>query len=199
MAGEHISGVVDLQRECFPPPFPEDLLWKANHLSRHLDLFPEGQFVALAGDFVVASASSTRISEENWLSHRSWEETVGGPMLETFDAEGTTIYGLDISVHPKFRSMGIGRMLYGRRFELVRKLGLRRYGTACRLPDYSSYCLSHPGVSVEKYAATVALGSANDRTMTPLLRYGLCFERVVHHYMDDPESGDSAALLSWTP
>ena len=31
-----VEGVVALQRACFPPPFPEELLWKREHIERHL-------------------------------------------------------------------------------------------------------------------------------------------------------------------
>jgi GNAT superfamily N-acetyltransferase len=192
-------GAVELQRDCFPPPFPENLLWNASHLSRHLELFPSGQFVALDRGKVVASASSTRISEHNWEAHQNWDKTVGGPYLETFDANGTTLYGLDISVHPEYRGRGIGRDLYKLRFQLVKEFGLIRYGTACRLPDFRALQNLYPGSTVEDYADNVVRGSAQDRTLTPLLRYGLTFRGVIHEYMDDYESDNSAALLEWRP
>jgi GNAT superfamily N-acetyltransferase len=197
MLEEHIPGAVALQRACFPAPFPEELLWNSRHLAKHLSLFPEGQFVALDDDRVVASASATRISEENWQAHSSWEETVGGPFLESFDETGSTLYGLDISVHPVFRGKGLGRMLYQERFKLVKYLDLTRYGTACRLPDYRTYESNHQGVTVDEYAEHVVQGSAKDRTLSPLLRYGLTFLGVIHKYMEDWESDDAAALLEW--
>jgi GNAT superfamily N-acetyltransferase len=195
LASEHLEGAVRLQRDCFPEPFPEELLWNLSQLTRHLEVFPEGQFVALDGDKVVASASATLISEENWQAHRSWEETVGGPYLTTFDPEGSTLYGLDISVHPEYRGRGLGRLLYSSRFDLVDRLGLTRYGTACRLPDFRTYAGANPGATVEEYAENVLKGRVSDRTLTPLLRYGLAFLGVIHQYMEDFESDNAAALL----
>lgn len=199
MLSEHILGAVVLQRACFPAPFPEELLWNSGQLTRHLEVFPEGQFVAVTGDNVIASASSTRITEQNWLAHRSWDETVGGPFLETHDSSGSTVYGLDISVHPDFRGQGVGRLLYKRRFQLVSQLGVVRYGTACRLPDYLSYACSHPEIDVNGYAELVVNGQAADRTLSPLLRYGLTYLEVIHDYMEDKESDNAAALLEWRP
>jgi len=199
MAWKHLQDVVDLQRACFPPPFPDEMLWTAEHLERHLTVFPGGQFVALNGDQVIASASSTIISEVNWSSHRSWDETVGGPFLHTFDPAGTTVYGLDISVHPNFRGKGVGRLLYQTRFDLVRRMRMERYGTACRLPGFLAHSAQFPGTSVDQYAKEVVSGLIADRTLTPLLRYGLSFITVIHQYMEDCESGDAAALLEWTP
>lgn len=199
MSLEHLPGVVELQRACFPPPFSEELLWKEEHLHRHLQIFPEGQFLALHGQVVVASASSTLISEKNWLAQRTWEETVGGPFLSTFDPNGTTLYGLDISVHPDFREKGVGRYLYKMRFDLLMSLKLVRYGTACRLPDYRSVHAENPQLTVESYAKSVDQGNRTDRTMTPLLSYGLRFLGVTHGFMEDYESDNAAALLEWRP
>lgn len=200
MRAEHISGAVALQRACFPEPFPEDLLWNHDHLLRHLEVFPEGQFVALSdSDVVVGSASATRISESNWQAHRSWDKTVGGPFLETFDAKGSTLYGMDICVHPTARGLGIGRRMYEARFQLVRDFGVARYGTACRLPGFEAYAQEEPGTSSEKYAELVVEGRTTDRTLTPLLRYGLTYLGVIQGYMVDIESGNAAAQLEWRP
>lgn len=194
MQPEHLEGVVALQAHCFPPPFDPELLWKREHLTRHLELFPRGQFVATLDNHVVASCSNTVISEENWNSHRSWDETVGGYFLETFDPQGSTIYGLDISVHPGFRRQGIARALYQARFGLVQD-GFLRYGTACRLPDF----VNHNYPSPAEFANAVELGEATDKTLTPLLKMGLKMTDVLSDYMDDPESGNAAALLEWRP
>lgn len=199
MSEQHLDGVVALQRACFPAPFPEDLLWSKEHLARHLQLFAAGQFVAVEGPKVVASASSTRISEQNWEAHQNWDKTVGGPFLETIDPDGNTLYGLDISVHPEYRGRGLGRDLYNLRFAYVKEQGLIRYGTACRLPDYQTYQNLYIGSTVEEYADNVVRGNTQDRTLTPLLRYGLTFRGVIHEYMDDYESDNTAALLEWRP
>ncbi len=194
MSPAHVEGAVRLQRACFPPPFLDELLWKAEHLSRHLELFPAGQFVAFSEGQVVASASNTRISEEAWKAHESWDSTVGGPFLDNLDPAGTTLYGLDISVHPDWRGRGLARLLYQERFALVERLALARYGTACRLPGFAN----HPSDSPEEYAVAVANGQISDRTLTPLLRIGLRFLGVIQNYMVDEESGHAAALLEWT-
>jgi ribosomal protein S18 acetylase RimI-like enzyme len=196
---EDISEIVGLQRECFPPPFPEELLWTAEHLRKHLELYPEGQFLARMGHRIVGSASACRISEGNWLAHQSWEDTVGGFNLERHDPGGSTLFGLDISVHPDFRRQGLGRLLYQARFELVREAALARFGTACRMPDYQAALSKGQTTSQEEYAQSVVLGTLTDRTMSPLLRYGLRFQGIIHDHMEDEESGNAAAILVWTP
>ena len=34
--------MIDVQRECFPPPFPSELWWNEAQLKNHVYLFPEG-------------------------------------------------------------------------------------------------------------------------------------------------------------
>lgn len=199
MTLDDVDAAAALQRAAFPAPFPEDLLWQPAHLRRHLAVFPAGQFVAEADGAVVATCSNTIVTEAAWNAHASWDRTVGGPYLENFAEQGSTLYGLDITVHPDFRRRGIGRRFYEARFTLVRELGLVRYGTACRIPDYLRYRADHPEVGVEEYVIRVVDGQATDRTLTPLLRYGLRFLEVLPDYMEDEESANAAALLEWRP
>lgn len=194
-----VQGAVALQRACFPAPFPEEFLWQPDHLLHHIRMFPAGQFVAVDDDWVVGSASSCIISEDRWLEHKGWNETVGGPFIENHEPSGLTLYGLDVSVHPDWRGQGVGKALYNARFELVRQMGLSRYGTACRLPGYLAWSGGAVDATVENYAGDVVAGKLTDRTLTPLLRYELKFLGIIHEYMDDEESANAAALLEWKP
>jgi len=190
-----IPGMVALQRACFPEPFPEDFLWKPNHLEAHLDKFPEGQFVAEVDGVLAGSASNCRIGLGNYRRHASWEDTLGGWTFEAFDAEGAVLYGADISVHPSFRRQGIARALYAARFELIRQGGAEFYATACRLPGF----LASGHETAHTYVQAVVAGRAVDATLTPLLRMDLQAITCLENYMEDEESGNAACLLEWRP
>lgn len=194
MLPEDIDGAVALQRACFPPPFPAELLWNARHLLHHLQVFPSGQFIARIGSQVVGSASSLVITEENWMAHRPWEETVGGHYLRNHAPTGSTLYGVDISVHPEHRGKGVAKMLYRARLELVRSLGLRRFGTACRIPGLRHW-VSDAGGTPANYVSHAVNGTLTDPTLTPLLRMGTIVVGIIEGYMDDEESMNCAALL----
>lgn len=195
MEASHVSEVVVLQQICFPEPFPQDSLWTESHLNHHRQLFPAGQRVALQDGRVIGSSSNLIISDLNFSARQSWQQTVGGPLMESHCPQGSTLYGADISVHPEFRRMGVGRALYEARFALVESLALTRFATACRMPDFLK---SNIG-DVRVYARLVASYAKVDRTLTPLLRIGLIFVDVIEAYMSDVESGNAAALLILEP
>lgn len=194
----HLEAAVELQRLAFPPPFDEDLLWRAEHLLKHTALFPLGQFAAVNEEGeLMGTCSNTRITENIWTAHQNWDTTVGGPFLTTYDPSGSTLYGLDISVHPAFRRKGVGRALYKARFDLVcREAGLVRYGTACRIPGYAPH---RSTLTPEAYIQNVVQGTSSDPTLTPLLKMGLTYLETIADYMDDEESGNAAAMLEWRP
>ena len=188
----HFSGVAELQRLCFPPPFDNSILWNQDHLETHLDKFPVGQFVALDGDKVVGSCSNTIISSNLAEKRLGWYETVGGLSLSTFDPLEKILFGVDISVHPDYRRQGIGRRFYQERDSLMIMFGLDGYVTHCRIPDFSTSGYD----DVKKYCWDVSQSKISDRTLTPLLRYGLTMEWALSDHWDDPESGNAAAMLS---
>ena len=194
---EDVPAVVALQPLAFPPPFSPALHWRPADVLAHVRVFPKGQFVVELDGEIVASSTNTIIGEANYLRHGDWMATVGSdPNGLNFTPSGTTLYGLDIAVHPKARRQGIGHAIYEARFALVRELGLDRYATVCRMPDYTAQA---GGRDVHAYARAVVEGGLTDRTLTPLLRMGLTFIEVIEGYMPDPESSDAAALLRWRP
>ena len=67
------------------------------------------------------------------------------------------------------------------------------------MPDYRNYFETVASIDVETYAARVVAGDVQDRTLTPLLRYGLRFIGVIKNYMEDLESANAGALLEWIP
>lgn len=198
MRAEHLEGVAALQPLAFPPPFPSYMHWDPEDLAYHIAIFPEGQFVALHEGEVVGSCSNTRTTVHHWEARSSWMETVGGPRLENFDPSGQILYGLDISVHPAFRRLGIARAFYAARFDWVRANGALAYGTICRIPDYADWELTNHGTP-EEFADAVVAGEATDRTLTPLLRFDLQYKGVFRDYMEDSESHNAGAILEWRP
>lgn len=190
-----VNGAASLQRLCFPDPFPAELLFQPGHFLRHLQVFPPGQFVAVANGSVVGSATNMLVSLPSWKAHLPWSQAVGGLDLERHDPAGTVLYGVDVSVHPDWRGKGVARSLYAARYDLVRQLRLDLFGTVCRMPDFAA----SPVATAGEYSRQVAAGERVDVTMTPLLKLGLNFVDVIENYMDDEESRHAGAVMEWRP
>ena len=199
MRHDDLAAVVALQELAFPAPFDPELLWRKDHLETHLAKFPQGQWVAELNGTVIGRCSNVRLPEGKAKQSRTWDETVGGPFLDAHDPNGAELYGLDISVHPEFRGIGIGRALYAARFDYVRTYQLSHYATACRLPDLDQALTFGQAKTERAYVELVSDGILTDRTLTPLLKMGLTLKGIKLEYMEDSESRNAAALLEWKP
>jgi ribosomal protein S18 acetylase RimI-like enzyme len=134
---EDIPGIIALQRESFSDMAMYGMIWPSTFLKNHLRVFPEGQLcVELDKRKIIASASSLIISLKPSYREHTWHEITGYGMFNNHDPTGDTLYGADISTHPKFQGQGIGTMLYMARKKLVIKLNLKRMIVGGRLYNY---------------------------------------------------------------
>jgi GNAT superfamily N-acetyltransferase len=183
------AGLLELQRACFPPPYPEAQLWSFVQIQSHVQHFPQGALCVEEAGHLIASAT-TMILEQP--PHTFAAATDDG-FIRNHNQNGDTLYGVDMAVHPEFRGRGVARMLYQARFALVQQLGLRRFVAAGRMPGLCLY----PALSPEAYVAQVVAGKLIDPTLTPQLKNGLQPLEVLHGYIADEESRDCALLLEW--
>src|SRR5919112_1752950 len=110
---EDITKIVDLQKESFPYLARYGNIWHPEELESHLRTFPEGQFVAVEPDgTVVGSASTLIVSLNPEHTEHTWKEITANGMFRNHNHNGDSLYGADISTHPKYRHEGIGSMLY---------------------------------------------------------------------------------------
>ncbi|MFZ5814713.1 MAG: GNAT family N-acetyltransferase [Bacillota bacterium] len=185
-----------IQRECFPPPYPEEQLWSRAQIESHIRLFPEGALCAEVDGEVVGSCTSLIIRFDPAHPHHSWSEVTADGYITTHDPQGDSLYGVDMAVRPDFRGRGVARAMYQARFDLVRRLGLTRFMAGGRMPGYHRYA---DRLSPEQYAAEVVAGRIVDPVITPQLKAGLRPICVVQNYLPDEESGNNALLLEWRP
>ena len=125
---EHIPELVRLQRLSFPTLSDRERLTAAKY-RKHLELFPEGQLVALAWiEGVPTPIGSTSTFRTNFsfdhIQH-TFLDAVADGWLTHHDPDGEWLYGADMNVHPKYRGMRVGRRLYEARQALARRLNLR--------------------------------------------------------------------------
>src|SRR5690349_5129291 len=178
-----IPKVVGLQKESFPFLARYGNIWHPEELQSHLRIFPQGQFVAVEPDgTLVGSASTLIVSLDPEYAEHTWKEITADGTFTNHNPEGDSLYGADISTHPKYRHEGIGKMLYNTRKQLVTKLNLRRMIGGGRL---FNYCEFAGRMSALEYAQRVVKGELCDPVLSFELDTESKFIKILHNYLSD--------------
>ncbi|HLU10481.1 MAG TPA: GNAT family N-acetyltransferase [Oceanobacillus sp.] len=192
---EHVPALAKLQRIVFPT-LTEDEYYTEEKYLNHLKLFPEGQFVALVHykgrQKVVGATSTFRINFDFSHIQHKFIEVVADGWFTNHDPEGEWLYGADMSVHPDYRGMRIGRRLYEARHALVRRLNLRGEIAGGMLPGYIHY---HKRLTVAQYVLRVWQGRIYDPTLTMQIRNGFAIKGILYDHITDPRSNNTASLI----
>jgi len=190
-----IPKVVGLQKESFPFLARYGNIWHPEELQSHLRIFPQGQFVAIEpDDTVVGSASTLIVSLDPEYAEHTWKEITADGIFTNHNPEGDSLYGADISTHPKYRHEGIGKMLYNTRKQLVTKLNLRRMIGGGRL---FNYCEFAGKMSALEYAQRVVKGELRDPVLSFELDNEFKFVKILPNYLDDVRSLNNASFIEW--
>lgn len=191
---EDFPQLIDIQRECFPPPFPSELWWNEEQLTNHVDFFPQGALCAEMDGMLVGSMTGLLVNYQPGNVHKWAEMTDHGYIKNAHDPQGNCLYIVDISVRPSYRSLGIGRYLMQAMYYLVVYLNLDRLLGGGRMPGYQHYAQT---MTAEDYIAAVVADKIKDPVITFLLRCGRSVVKVVPDYLDDEESGNYGVLMEW--
>jgi ribosomal protein S18 acetylase RimI-like enzyme len=192
---EDIPKIVNLQKESFPYLARYGNIWRQEELESHLHVFPEGQFIAVEPDgTVVGSASTLLVSLNSEYSEHTWKEITGQGLFTNHNPNADSLYGADISTHPKYRHDGIGSMLYRARKELVARLNKRRMIGGGRLFNYCEYA---DRMSALEYAQKVIRGELRDPVLSFELDNGFKFIKILPNYLDDVRSLNYASFIEW--
>lgn len=187
-------GVVHLARRVYP----DSPGWTGRQLASHLEVFPDGQFVAVevATQHVVGLASSLIVAWDDYDLKASWRDFTDGGMFTNHDPRsGRTLYGAEVIVEPDLQGRGIGSALYCARRSFVERMGLLRIRAGARLPGYHRHAAHQ---SAEAYVARVVEGRQSDPTLSFQLKHGFHVLAVAPDYLrHDPESCGHAAVIEW--
>ncbi len=167
----------------------------AAHFRRHVELFPEGQFVALEAGRVVGLTASMRIAFDP--AHpftESWYETISDGWLTRHDPDAEWMYGVESCVHPSYQGIGIGGKLMERRFEVAKALNLRGMVAGSAIIDYYKVADTTP---VADYVADVVAGRSFDRNLSKQLRKGFRAVAPIPDYLPDPETRGWGVVIVW--
>ena len=186
-----IDALLRLQKAVYPSIAP----WRSDQLARQLEVFPQGQLVAIVDDQIVGCASSLVILWDEWADEHTWSEITSAGTFEHHNPQGFTLYGAEVFVDPRITGQGIGHALYDGRRELCRQMNLRRIIACGRLPGYHKLAAEMP---VELYAKKVLWGDLTDPVLSFQLREGFRYCGIMHGYIpEDAQSCSHAALIVW--
>lgn len=191
---EHFADIIALCEAVYENSTP----WSHAQLASHLEVFPEGQFVAIEQGTgrVVGIAASLIILWDDYDFTYDWRAfTANGYFTNHDPASGRTLYGAEVMSEPRVRGAGIGKALYRARRELVERLGLLRIRAGARLRGYHRHAAE---MSAEDYTLKVIRGELSDPTISFQLAQGFHVMAVVKGYLrHDPESLGYAAVIEW--
>ena len=199
----HAEALAELQRLVFPNLAEADLM-TADHFRSHQLVFPEGEFVALTADapdgtplgadMVVGLGSGFLTDFDLEHGDHTFNEMIAGGTYAGHVPDGAWYYGADISVHPDYRRLGIGKLLYRARQDLVRRLGRRGIVAGGQLPGYPEH---RERLTVAEYVSAVVAGQLRDPTLSFQLDNGFEVVGLIEGYMEDEYTDDWATLIVW--
>ncbi|MBD0381997.1 GNAT family N-acetyltransferase [Paenibacillus sedimenti] len=189
------EGLIRVQQESFPPPFPSELWWNEDQLQEHVTRFPEGALcVEIAGE-IAGSITGLRVQYDPLhADEHSWATLTDNGYIRNHRPDGDTLYIVDICIRPAYRKLGLGKWMMQSMYEVVVQLGLERLLGGGRMPGYHKVADS---MTIEAYAEAIMSGSLKDPVITFLLRCGRTPVQVVPDYLEDEESRNYALLMEW--
>jgi 4-aminobutyrate aminotransferase / (S)-3-amino-2-methylpropionate transaminase / 5-aminovalerate transaminase len=188
---EHAPQLEELQRVCFPT-LDDGERFKAAHYQKHIELFPDGQFVALDRERVVGATTTLRLDFDfDHLDH-TFADIIQGGWLTSHQPAGEWLYGADIGVHPDYRGRGIAMALYAARQEVVWRHGLQGQVTAGMIRGYGAV-KAH--MSAAEYYQGVIEGRISDPTLSMQLQAGFEPRALLANYLNDPVCDNYSVLI----
>jgi GNAT superfamily N-acetyltransferase len=188
---EHADQLEKLQELVFPTLSPDER-FRAPHYLKHIELFPEGQFVALDGDKVVGMTSTVRLDFDFDHPGHTFADVMQGGWMTSHQPTGAWMYGADVGTHPEYRRRGIARGLYAARHETVHMLGLKGQVTVGML---SGYAARRGEMTIQEYYRQLEEGSINDPTVSAQRHLGFQLRGLMTNYLNDPVCDNSGACL----
>lgn len=186
--------LIQIQSECFPPPFPVELWWNKEQLKNHTTLFPEGAICMEVDGELAGSLTGLLVDFDLNHPNHTWEDITDNGYIRTHLPNGNTLYIVDISVRPKYRKLGVGKMMMQAMYHLVIQKGLDRLLGGGRMPGYHHFA---DRLSPQQYVEEVVGGKVKDPVISFLLKCGRTPIGLVENYLEDEESHHYGVLMEW--
>ncbi|MBU0678655.1 MAG: GNAT family N-acetyltransferase [Verrucomicrobia bacterium] len=170
--------------------------YPADMLRGQINQFPEGQFVVVHGERVIAYCATFIISGDIALKPHSWMEITGGGYAARHDPDGDYLYGMEVCVDPEYRGFRIGQRLYNERKKLCQEWRLKGIVFGGRLPSLHRRIKQYD--HVEAYVEAVRQKKHRDPVLSFQLGNGFEILGVLPDYLPfDRESMGYGVHLLW--
>ncbi|MFC6604614.1 GNAT family N-acetyltransferase [Ectobacillus funiculus] len=191
---EKDSGLIRIQQESFPPPFPSELWWNKEQLHNHVTLFPEGALCIEVNGEIAGSMTGLLVDFDPKHPDHTWEDITDNGYISNHNSNGNTLYVVDISVRPSYRKLGLGKWLMLAMYDVVVHKRLDRLLGCGRMPGYYKKAGE---MTPKQYLEAVVKGELKDPVITFLLRCGRTPVKIVDNYLEDTESSNYGVLMKW--
>lgn len=189
---EDIEEIVKMAQLAFGNP---SIAFKAKHYESHVDIFPDGQVCIEYEGSIVGSCSSIIVNFDEYGENHSFDDISDDGFIRNHNPNGENLYGLDVVVHPDYRGMKLGGMLYEARREICRKYNLKSILFGGRMPNYYEYT---DKLTPVEYADKVIKEGLYDPVLTFQLKNGFELRGIMKDYLkEDKASLKFATLMEW--
>lgn len=173
----------------------DDDLWTRQNIVDLIKAFPEGQICVEVDGLVVACALTIIVDSKKTSLLKSYNDIIDDGKFSKHTEDGDLLYGIEVFVHPDYRSLRLGRRLYDARKELCEQMNLKGIVAGGRIPNYHSYAEQ---MSPRTYIEKVKRKEIFDPTLTFQLSNDFHVKKILKHYLpEDKESLEYATLLEW--
>jgi GNAT superfamily N-acetyltransferase len=173
------------------PTLSEEERMQAKHYLKHIEIFPEGQFLIRDGNKVIAMTTTIRYHLS--LENHTFLDISQGLWMTSHEPNGDWLYGMDVGVHPDYRGLGLAREIYRARQELCRRLHLKGQITVGMPNGYANLASK---MSLEDYSDALIRGDIFDPTVSVQQKMGFRLIRLIPDYLDDPQCGNGGILMT---
>lgn len=188
------NGLIKVQQESYPPPFPPELWWNVEQLQNHVSLFPEGALCIEVDGRIAGSMTGLLVDFDPANPEHTWGEITDDGYIRNHNPKGNTLYVVDIGVSPLYRKLGLGKWLMQSMYDVVVHKKIERLLGGGRVPGYHKQVNE---MTPDEYLRAVVKGELSDPVITFLLRCGRTPVQMVENYLEDEESCNFAALMEW--
>ncbi|CDN75869.1 carbon-nitrogen hydrolase family protein [Elizabethkingia anophelis] len=185
--------LVESMQEAYPDI--EDNTWAKRNIQKLTSIFPEGQLCITVDGKLAATALSIIVQYELFGDQHTYDEITGSGTFNTHTNNGSVLYGIEVFVHPEFRSLRLGRRLYDARKELCEIKNLKSIIIGGRIPNYHTYSNE---LTPRQYINKVRKKEIYDPVLSFQLSNNFSPIKILKGYLKgDTESEEYAVLLQW--